>query len=146
MKSIINTKSKLFFGAMIAFVAVILVLVVGVVLGVSLFSSHTQSSYYAVYLNTGDLYFGQMSKMHDDVLSNVWYLQRGDKNLALAKFSDVAWGPAGDIRINDDNIVWTARISQNSKLMDVFNGTTPTNNINASDIQNLQQQDSQSTK
>lgn len=81
------------------------------------------SSYYAVYLNTGDLYFGKLSTFPSMKLSDVWYLQRDQQNqLALSEFSKVLWGPRGDLKLSSDSIVWMAKISSESQILPVLKG------------------------
>jgi hypothetical protein len=80
-------------------------------------------SYSAVYLDTGDLYFGELSRFPYPSLSNVWYLQRDGQNQGntLSEFSKAAWGPEDKIKINRDRVVWTAKISDASQLIPYLN-------------------------
>lgn len=80
--------------------------------------------YYAVYLNTGDIYFGKISKFPRFHLNDVYFLQRNASDqqnpLSLAKFSNAFWGPEDEIYINDEMIVWKAELSENSQLVNYF--------------------------
>jgi glucan phosphoethanolaminetransferase (alkaline phosphatase superfamily) len=80
-------------------------------------------SYSAVYLDTGDLYFGELSRFPYLSLSNVWYLQRDSQSQGntLSEFAKAAWGPEDKIKINRDRVVWTAKISDVSQLIPYLN-------------------------
>lgn len=76
-------------------------------------------SYYAVYLDTGDLYFGKLSRFPYLSISNVWYLQRDaqQQSLSISDFSKVVWLPENKIRINPDKVVWTVKLTKDSPLL-----------------------------
>lgn len=80
-------------------------------------------SYYAVYMTTGDLYFGNKS-LFSDTLRNVWYIQRDAQNqsLNLNDFSKVVWGPSGDLIVNEDQVVWMTKLSKESPVISVLKG------------------------
>ncbi|MCL5011880.1 MAG: hypothetical protein M1320_00440 [Patescibacteria group bacterium] len=134
-------KSKGWLWAFIALVVVVVVLVVLWIVGT--FSS----SYYAVYLNTGDLYFGKLSPF-SDTLSNAWYIQRDaqSQSLGLADFSKVAWGAEGTIKLNDKNVVWMAQLSDKSPIVPVLKGEAPATPQGAAPQQQTQTPAPQSEK
>jgi hypothetical protein len=101
---------------------IVAVLIVGVVIGRAMFTS---PSYYAVYLDTGDLYFGKISHTPKFTLSDVWYLQRDptQQSISLNSFSKTSWAPEGSLKINDSKIVWIAKVSKDSPIMSIINGT-----------------------
>ena len=104
---------------------VIIILVIAIIVaGVLWFMRGSGDDYYAVYLDTGDLYFGTLSRFPHLSLTDVWYLQRDSQNqgLSLQDFSKVAWGPENKIELNQDKIVWMAKISDASQLMPVLTG------------------------
>lgn len=88
---------------------------------ISLISGPT---YYAVYLNTGDIYFGELSTFPRTTLNNAWYLQQDFENqqLALASFKNVVWGPVGDIQLSESSIVWIAEVSDDSQIIPILEG------------------------
>lgn len=100
-------------------VVAIVVVIAAVLWIVGVFSS----SYYAVYLNTGDLYFGSLSPV-SSTLTNVWYIQKDAQNqsLALADFSKVVWGSSGNLELNQDNVVWMTQLASDSKIIPVLKG------------------------
>ena len=82
------------------------------------------NNYYAVYLDTGDLYFGTLSRFPHMTLSNVLYLQKDpqSQSTSLQDFSKVAWGPENKIEINSNKVVWMAKISDISQLIPILSG------------------------
>jgi hypothetical protein len=83
-------------------------------------------SYYAVYLRTGELYFGKLSLFPSFKLTNVYLLQVNAQNsenpVSIQKFSNVFWGPENYIKINKDEVVWYTKISPQSQLINFFEG------------------------
>lgn len=101
-----------------------------------------KKSYYAVYLETGDLYFGKLNKFPGLSLTDVHLLQRNPDDpqnpFTLQRFDQTFWQPENKIKLNPDKVVWTAKLKPGSELMDFFTGakpatptppTAPTNNV-----------------
>jgi hypothetical protein len=91
----------------------------------------TKKPYYAVYLQTGDLYFGHLCKFFSKyTLTNVYLLQidqKGGSN--LQKFEQSAFQPEDKITLNKENIVWVSKIKNESPLIPILEGKqalTPT--------------------
>lgn len=105
------------------FITIGIVLVVFVIAlvwwAISLVSGPT---YHAVYLDTGDIYFGQLGSFPGTVLHDAWYLQQDFENqqLALAEFSNVVWSPVGSLDLNNAHVVWTAKISKDSQIIPIL--------------------------
>jgi len=76
--------------------------------------------YYAVYLTTGDLYFGGLSRFPFLTLSSAWLIQRDPSSqtgeLKLTEFKNAFWSPAGTMRLSKYNIVWIAKLSKDSPV------------------------------
>lgn len=106
-------------------VVILLVIILGVILWMP---SISESSYYAVYLTSGDLYFGKMTWYKPHVLTDVRAIQqqkdeKGQPVLSLADFSkSVVWGPAGDLRLNEKNILWTSKLTDESQVVKLIKG------------------------
>jgi len=110
------------------FVAVVVVIVIvlvfaGVWVGSILTGakSGTASGYTAVFLTSGDVYFGKLSWFPWPKLSKAWFLQRStdEKNqpqIGLAPFSSVFWGPEGDVYLNPKQILFWAPIKSDSNV------------------------------
>ncbi len=83
------------------------------------------SSYTAVYMASGDIYFGKMHWFPRSRLTNVWYLQRSvnqqnQPQLSLAKFQDVFWGPVDEIYLNSDQILFWTSLRNDSQVVKAF--------------------------
>jgi len=80
-----------------------------------------KESYWAVYLDTGDLYFGKLTRFPKLALTDVWFIQRNSQNtqnpFSLVKFEQAFWGPEDKIYLNEKDIVWKARLRENSQVL-----------------------------
>jgi len=110
--------NKILFGVTLVLLIVVLILV-----GLWYQKINSTSSYSAVYLDTGDVYFGKLSYFPSLTLNHTWYLQRDQsQGIALMDFSKAAWKPEGKIKINRDRVVWISKISQDSPIISVMLG------------------------
>lgn len=101
-------------------VIILAIILIALVLWQVLFAS---SSYYAVFLRTGDLYFGQLTKFPSFGLTNVYTIQvtQDPQNpLSVQKFSNLFWGPEDYLKINRDEVVWYTELSPTSQLNQLF--------------------------
>lgn len=90
-------------------------------------------SYYAVYLETGELYIGHLSMFPTLVMTDIHYIQKDETNntLGLQKFADSVFSPEDKIVLNRDNIVWTTKLKEDSEMMKAIRqGITQTINTN----------------
>lgn len=80
-----------------------------------------KNPYYAVYLQTGDMYFGKLSRFPKLTLSDVWFLQRNineeQGGFNLAKFSNAVFGPEDKMEINKENVVWISKLRDDSQVV-----------------------------
>ncbi|MCL4400269.1 hypothetical protein M1506_03275 [Patescibacteria group bacterium] len=101
-----------------------------------------QPSYYAVYLRTGDLYFGELTTFPTFTLKHVYMLQINSQNqqnpLSIQKFTNVFWGPEDYIKINRSDVVWYTRLASDSRLAQLIQ-----TNPSLTSSQNPQDQTSQ---
>jgi len=115
----------------VSFLIIVLVIVV-VILGGMLFwqKGDLNGSYSAVYLKTGDLYFGKLSHFPSLTLSDVWFLQRSadGQSVSVDSFQKSIWGPENTLRLNKDEIVWTVSISKDSKILPIIKGEKTVDN------------------
>ncbi len=97
--------------------------------------SRTVDSYYAVYLKTGDLYFGHLSTFPMLTLTDVYYIQQNqtDKTLGLQRFTDSVFSPENKINISRDNIVWTTKLKDDSQVIKAIKQGVPTSTTNTQD-------------
>ncbi len=78
-----------------------------------------KSEYSAVYLRTGDLYFGKLTTFPSFSMKNVYTLQLTNDEtnpVRVQKFTDVFWGPEDWIKINKDEVVWHTNIVNDGQL------------------------------
>lgn len=78
------------------------------------------SKYSAVYLNTGDIYFGKLSRFPRMTLRDVWFLQKGSdaqQGFGLSKFEKAFWGPEDEMVINDENVIWVTELKADSEVV-----------------------------
>ncbi len=89
----------------------------------------SDSAFYAVYLRTGDLYFGKLTRFPTFALSQVYLLQVNQQNqenpLSVQRFRDVFWGPEDRLTLNREDIVWYTKLRSDSQLADLLR-TNPT--------------------
>jgi len=77
--------------------------------------------YHAVFLRTGDMYFGKLSRFPKLTLTDVWYLQvstqEDQTGFNLAKFSNAVFGPKDKMEINRENVVWISKLRDDSQVV-----------------------------
>ncbi len=79
-----------------------------------------QPSYWAVYLRTGDLYFGKLMNFPSFGLTNVYTLQVNQQNtqnpVSIQKFANIFWGPQDFLKINRSEVVWMTKLNPTGQL------------------------------
>lgn len=80
------------------------------------------SEYSAVYLSTGDIYYGVFSWFPLPHLSKVWLLQRSvDQNnqtqLSIAPFNRAFWGPIDEVYLNPKQIIFWTKLRNDSQVL-----------------------------
>ena len=107
----------------IIFVAVVILAILAAGAGVWFYASKN-SGYSAVYLRTGDVYFGKLVYFPQFGLKNVYLIQANPQDqenpFSIQKFSRVFWGPEDYIKINRNEVVWTARLQKEGQLLQVL--------------------------
>jgi hypothetical protein len=78
-------------------------------------------SYAAVYLQTGDVYYGEIHwwpKLH---LTKVWYPQvDAQGQTQLLPYKGLAWGPSDKLYLNPDQVVGWSYLRSDSELIPAF--------------------------
>jgi len=81
-------------------------------------------TYTAVYLKTGDLYFGKLVRFPYFGLKEPYLLQVNQANqqnpLSVQRFKNVFWGPSDFLKINRSEVVWYTTLRDDSDLAKVF--------------------------
>ncbi len=77
-------------------------------------------TYYAVYLRTGDLYFGELTTFPYFGLNHVYMIQVNSQNaqnpVSIQKFTNIFWGPQDTLRLNKDDVVWYTPLDPKGQL------------------------------
>ena len=103
----------------------IILIIVCVLLGLALLGVvawrviNERGTYHAVFLTTGDLYFGKLTRFPTFGMKNVYFVQAtGDQTnpLSIQKFTNVFWGPEDVMQINKKEVVWMTKIDKESGL------------------------------
>jgi hypothetical protein len=101
-----------------------------------------KESYWGVYLNTGDLYFGKLNRFPRLSLSDVWFLQRNPEDsqnpLSLTKFEQAFWSPEDKIYLNNENIVWKTKLKEDSQVVQFIKNPTQNQRPTEQPIQSQQ--------
>lgn len=110
----------------IILIAVLLAL--GVWLGMSL-SDSENSKYSAVYLSTGDIYFGEFSRWPKPHITNAWYLERGanaenQPQIGVVPMKAVFWAPAEHLYLNPKQIIFRTRLRSDSPIVQAMENPT----------------------
>lgn len=103
---------------------VIVLIAAGVWIGYKLAGSRADgdSGYSAVYLSTGDIYFGKLSWFPHLRLENAWHLERtvdsaNQPRFGVIPMESTAWGASGTLYLNPKEVVFWTSVRKDS---DVF--------------------------
>jgi hypothetical protein len=88
-------------------------------------SNASLSPYSAVYLSTGDVYFGILDWSPSPHIEDAWFLQhstnaQGQPTIGVYPFGQVAWGPAGSVYFNSQQIIFWTRLSSTSTVAEAM--------------------------
>lgn len=110
----------------VVWIAAISLAVLGIIASAVFFLFIKNKPYKAVYLSTGDIYFGRTSVFPNIKIKDAWFLQRSDDgNLGLQRFADAVWLPTGDININRDQVIFWTGLSKDSPIIQAIEGKVP---------------------
>ena len=114
-----NTKKKGVVGLIV--IAIIVVLVVaGIVWKVFI----KKPVFSAVYLTTGDLYFGEVVKFPKYGIKNPYFIQTNTQDpnnpVSIQRFQNVFWQPEGFMNLSSDKVIWTAHLNSEGDLADLL--------------------------
>jgi len=115
-------------------ILLVIAILLFVVLGLTLYwqLGGFKQSYWAVYLNTGDLYFGQLHRFPTLSLSDVWFIQRNAQDttnpFTLVKFEQAFWKPENKIYLSEKDIVWKAKLQADSPILDTIKNSAAAQN------------------
>jgi hypothetical protein len=108
-------------------IAVILAAALGLFVGRYVFGMGSSgdplaSPYAAVYLSTGDIYYGKISWTPAPHLTDVWYLQKsaasnGAIQYGIEPFKTAVWGPVDEIYFNQANVIFWTYLASTSPVV-----------------------------
>jgi len=111
---------------LVAAVVVLLLILAGFVIWGQFMAN---PNYYAVYLRTGDLYFGRLVRFPYFGLRQVYMLQVNTQNqqtpVSIQRFANIFWGPEDFLKINRDQVVWVTKLNPDGQLAQLIK-TNPT--------------------
>jgi len=133
--------NKSFFTALIILLIILVILALWVGLKASQ-STRDSSNYSAVYLTTGEIYFGKLHHFPKFYLSNAWLLQRTtptEDNLGIniIPFRSAFWGPIDKIYLNSNQVVFTTKLRDDSQVKDLITGALTANNQPSGEVEPL---------
>ena len=119
----------------VLFLIVLVVLIgLGVWIGIAMVGNHTtdpagNSGYTAVYMTSGDIYFGKLHSFPRPYLTDALYVTRntGANNqtqLGLATFKSAFWNPVGEIYFNPSQVLFTAPLRNDSQIITAIENPT----------------------
>jgi len=119
-------KNKIFIAISIILLVIVLGLLFYIFTANRKLPKQTEKPYYAVYLNTGDVYFGRLRRFPRLILTDVHLLQReADNGFSLRKFGEAIYGPENKIEINRKSVVWITKLSPDSQVVQIIEGKQP---------------------
>ncbi len=98
-----------------------------------------ESSYTAVFLTSGQVYFGKMSRQGGEVVLNtVYYVSTAKdatkdataENLSLIHLGNEVYGPTDEMRINPDQILFTETLRPDSQVVKAMTASGNTAALN----------------
>lgn len=105
-------------------VGVVIVLLLGVIALLVWQTWFAEPAYYALYLRTGDIYFGKLVRFPYFGLKQVYLIQVNARDpanpLSIQRFANVFWGPEDFIKVNRDEVIWMTRLSKEGQLANVL--------------------------
>ena len=112
----------------VLFFAVLVVLIgLGIWIGMTVVGNHVvdpaaPSGYSAVYMTSGDIYFGTLHWFPRPYLADALYVvrnttQSGQTQLGLTAFKSAFWSPVGEIDFNPEQVLFTAPLRNDSQII-----------------------------
>ncbi len=115
------TKGQIIFATVVLVASVLVAVVI-----VSVVPHLRQPRYVAIYLETGEIYFGSMRWFPSPRLSNVMFLQQTqEQGLQLDRFTNAVWQPQEPLYISRDKIVFWTYLAPTSPVVQAIEGRAP---------------------
>ena len=102
------------------FLILIVVLVI-ILLTIIFYQRERAPVYHAVFLETGELYFGQLSRFPSFKLRDVYFLQRHpddpENPFSIQKLEGLFYSPEDKLVLNSAKVVWVVRLKPESSVV-----------------------------
>jgi hypothetical protein len=102
------------------FYVTVIVLLVVIIAALAWYQFGSRPTYYAVYLTSGDIYFGQLSFFPSLRMNDAYLLQVNTQNqqnpYSLSAFGAAFWKPAGEVYFNRSRVLWIAPLASDSPV------------------------------
>jgi hypothetical protein len=103
---------------LILLIAIIVVILL--IAGWGIWKMVGSSKFSAVYLTTGDLYFGKLVHFPKYGMSQVYTIQVNmedqDNPYSVQRFKNVFWGPGDFLNINKDQVLWSTELDSTGQM------------------------------
>ena len=79
-----------------------------------------RSGYYALYLSSGDIYFGKLVLFSHYTLKNPYFLritQDKENPISLQPFQGAFWGPGKKLKFNPKHVIWISKLAPTSQVI-----------------------------
>lgn len=105
-----------------------------VIIGYLLYTqNYSKNNNVAVYLSTGELYFGKKVSLLGFKLQSAWLLNKDQEGkYSLQEFSQAAWKPIGLLNISRDKVVFWTEINSTSDISKLISGEKKSSDIQSS--------------
>lgn len=110
-------------------IGIVVIIVLAVWVGVLIAGMQSGSSpdgaspYSAVYLSTGDMYFGKLSWFPSPHMTDVWHIVQspaqngGQPQIGFVPVESLSYGPVDEVDFNAQDIVFSTRLRNNSQFV-----------------------------
>ncbi|MDD5099241.1 MAG: hypothetical protein PHP35_02775 [Candidatus Colwellbacteria bacterium] len=106
--------------------AIVSVIIIGIVACAVFYGFFYKKPYVAVYLITGDVYYGKATFFPKLTLDDAVFLQKGnDGSLSVQKLSDLLWKPIDPMVIERDQVIFWMKLDSTSPVIDAIEGRIP---------------------
>jgi hypothetical protein len=106
---------------LLAIAIILALLAIGAFAGSRILGGPSENSpYSAVYLTTGDIYFGKLSWFPKPRLESPLLLDRSGEQPKVVVFQEAFWGPGQYMYLNADTIVFWTKLRQDSPIVEAL--------------------------
>jgi hypothetical protein len=119
-------------------VVIIVLIGLGIWLGLRFGNSSTaaDSPYSAVYLSSGDIYFGKLDWFPKPHIENAWHLSsavdaQNHTQPTLLPLKNLFWGPSQDLYLNEKQIIFWTKLRADSQVAKALADPSSVQSVNS---------------